>query len=724
MMKFLSTAGIFLLTVVAALGQNNDKEIPGFFNDYWQAVEAVTPDYIEQELPDTIPEVVIRVYPADTLIKISPLIGGYNLNTFFGGKYYDKPGLVEHIRNLKMPFYRFPGGSGSNYYFWDAIKPDRPADVDSYIVKGVEKTTIKWGDEPGKDYLSLDSYYRLRDSTESHGVHVVNYSYARYGTSAQPVQKAAHHAAEWVRYDNGRTKFWEIGNENYGKWEAGYEIDTSKNQDGQPIKLTASLYATHCKVFLDSMRAAASEIGTEIKIGAVIGFTSRYDAWNRTVLDTLGNNADFYSLHKYYGNHENAGVDEILSAIDVYYKDKGYIDNLVNQYCDPFVPLVETEWNTRYSGRKQNVSCTNGLFSMLGFKGIINTGIGLSSRWNLVWGYQDGDSHGLITNQKDNPTVEGLPAYSPRAPFFYTHFFKRVLGDVSVGSSLSSSKDLDLFCSAFSSGHVGIVLINKSERIVSAALNLESFSAGERFYWHTLSPTEDNPFSREVMVNGYDNATYDAGGPDNYKDIEAYSAPMEEGMLFSLPPYSATYILAEGSTMPEPQGYTCDFSIFGRTAEGILPLKGAMVQVAGKYYLTDEAGQVSMELAGGNYKYYLDANGFRPDSGSMLIEGALSISDTLENDDPTVGVRQRYLESGVPEFILFPNPANKEVTVKNDIAITEVEILEISGKSVMLDRTVTSNEYVARLGTFQEGVYFVKIKDQNGLEKIEKLLIN
>ena len=62
----------------------------------------------------------------------------------------------------------------------------------------------------------------------------VNYGYARYGTGINPVARAAHLAADWVRYDNGRTKYWEVGNENFGDWEAGYRINIANNQDGQP----------------------------------------------------------------------------------------------------------------------------------------------------------------------------------------------------------------------------------------------------------------------------------------------------------------------------------------------------------------------------------------------------------------------------------------------------------------------------------------------------------
>ena len=54
-----------------------------------------------------------------------------------------------------------------------------------------------------------------------------------------------------------------------GIWEAGYRIDVSKNKDGQPEYLTGDLYGQHFKIFADSMRKAAQEIGKTIYIGAV-----------------------------------------------------------------------------------------------------------------------------------------------------------------------------------------------------------------------------------------------------------------------------------------------------------------------------------------------------------------------------------------------------------------------------------------------------------------------
>jgi predicted ABC-type ATPase len=57
----------------------------------------------------------------------------------------------------------------------------------------------------------------MLQQTGNEGMITVNYAYARYSTSANPVAAAAHLAADWVRYDNGRTRYREIGNENDGK---------------------------------------------------------------------------------------------------------------------------------------------------------------------------------------------------------------------------------------------------------------------------------------------------------------------------------------------------------------------------------------------------------------------------------------------------------------------------------------------------------------------------
>ena len=62
---------------------------------------------------------------------------------------------------------------------------------------------------------------------------------------------ASDYAASWVKEANIKRglniKFWEIGNENWGKWQAGYEVKDRGIIDPQK-------YGQHCKVFIEKMK--------------------------------------------------------------------------------------------------------------------------------------------------------------------------------------------------------------------------------------------------------------------------------------------------------------------------------------------------------------------------------------------------------------------------------------------------------------------------------------
>lgn len=623
----------------------------GFFESYWEPKSIESPEYIGQFLSPQTPEMVISIDMADTIRKISPYVGGYNLNTYYGGKIYNKPELLKRIQDLELSFTRFPGGSGSNWYFWDRAKPDLPGDVDYMTIKEEVvhiSSQIKWGDIPGDDYLSLDNSYVLRDSCNNEAIHVVNYSYARYGRAEDPVAQAAHYAADWVRYDNGRTKFWEIGNEIYGSWEPGYIIDTSRNKDGQPMKITGELYAQHCLVFLDSMRAAAAETGVEIRIGATLGFQESRSEWDEPVIRILKDKVDFYIVHKYFGSGQDASPVEVFQSIDEFYQHKLHIDAMINSYCESYVPLVITEWNTRYEGSNQNVSCANGMHTMLGMKAIVNEGLGLSCKWNLIWGYKDGNTHGLISGEKDNPSIEGIPAFYPRAPYFYHYFFKKMLGDVSVRPDASKTEGVDVFASSFASGHAGAILVNTSGVPKNLVVNLENYQYGDRFYWYLLAPQDGQAFSRKVLVNGQTNSSYAAGGPDNYEDIQPWGAGLSGGLRIELPPYGTAFVLAEGSKQREEKDHLSSFTVFGMREGETAPLENAAVKIGSRMYLTDATGKVSVGVSGGIMRYELQANGYEPVTGSVDVSSDTTIADTLSYKRYNLDLALLETESGQP----------------------------------------------------------------------------
>src|SRR5664279_4788128 len=207
---------ILILCLTAYLGKAQNPQ--GFFLDNWQPKTCITPDYVEAQQPVTNATVSIAVDFNSKIAKVSQYLYGNN-SVPWSGKMNTDAVLTKNIQNLSPNILRCPGGSLSDTYFWDATEGKIPADIPTSIsidVLNMGKTTANWA-------MTLDNYYDLLKRTNSTGCIVVNYGYARYGTSADPVAKAAHYAADWVRYDKGRTKYWELGNECMGNWEAGYK---------------------------------------------------------------------------------------------------------------------------------------------------------------------------------------------------------------------------------------------------------------------------------------------------------------------------------------------------------------------------------------------------------------------------------------------------------------------------------------------------------------------
>ena len=250
-------------TTVTIIPQKDPATAPtaGFFLNDWAAKTFTIPAYADTTKPSASASVTINVDYSNVITKVSKYLFGNNTNPYMS-QLVTEPVLINNIKSLSPNVLRFPGGNVSSVYFWNGqIPADAPANL--YDSNGNVVPAAYWlGNNTAGWTLSLDNYYSALQQTNSTGIITVNYAYARYGTSAHPDQVAAHLAADWVRYDNGRTKYWEIGNESGGPWQAGYQIDLSQNKDGQPKIITGALYGTHFKVFADSMRNAAKQIGS------------------------------------------------------------------------------------------------------------------------------------------------------------------------------------------------------------------------------------------------------------------------------------------------------------------------------------------------------------------------------------------------------------------------------------------------------------------------------
>ena len=522
----------------------------GFFLNDWQPKTFVTPAYKDTAIPSSGTYTVI-VNPPAVITKIPLSIFGNNANTWMT-QIVTESTLMTDITNLHPHIIRFPGGSISDVFFWNAPKNVPPADAPATLVNanGTQSASGFWYGKNTESWtFAVDNYYNMLQQTGNTGMIIINYGYARYGTGPKPAEAAAHLAADWVRYDNGRTKYWEIGNENYGDWETGFRIDLSKNKDGQPEYVTGDLYGKHFKVFADSMRKAAQEIGKTIYIGAVTAEaapqsweTNTRRTWNTGLFNTSGNTPDFFIVHNYFTAYQtNSNAANILASASS--ETKLVMDFVTQSLQSAAVtpkPIALTEYNINAEGSMQKVSHINGMHAVMVLGEALKNKYGMAARWDLANAWDNGNDHGMFSNG-DEP---GAPKWNARPAFYHMYYFQKMAGDRLV-SSTTDNTGLVSYASSFTSGQVGVTLVNKSVSSLSVQVKFQNFNIGSRFYWYTLTGGGDNgEFSRKVLVNGQGPAGV-AGGPGNYASINPYSATATNGIYVTVPAMAIVYMIID-----------------------------------------------------------------------------------------------------------------------------------------------------------------------------------
>jgi hypothetical protein len=485
---------------------------------------------------------VIVTLSTDTLGKISRYIFGNAIASWIGN-ITSSALFVDNVQALNPSLIRYPGGSWGDIFFWNG----NPTDLPDSIYNGTTGKKEKFYPISGKNDwpTTVDNYYKLRQQTASQGLITINYGYARYGLSKKPVEQAAHLAADWVRYDNGRSKFWEIGNENAGPWEAGWMIDITTNKDAQPKTISGQLYGQHFRIFADSMRAAATQVGAKIYIGAQV---LHYDAsttgnsvdktWNSGVFSAVGDAADFYVMHNYFGSE--ATVDNLLSVANT--EPKKNIDFIRTDIANKSAfskPVALTEYNMNdVKNASTGISYINGMQAVILFNELIKNNFGLSARWLLASGetgmFYQGSNSSLL--------------WQARPEFYYAYYTQKFTGDHVISASSNNSNIL-AYASKFASGVTGIVVVNRAKTAQVVKMNMKNIGVGDKYYNYSLTGGTDNgDFSLYVSVNGVSPKGTQWGPRESLDTIPAKAYTIDNEIVLNSPGRSVQFILVEAGT--------------------------------------------------------------------------------------------------------------------------------------------------------------------------------
>jgi hypothetical protein len=513
----------FCFSIFLVLFFSGSAQLTTFF-DAWEPRTFTIPSLTALSPQVNInPTVGINVNTSNEIADILPTHFGTNLTHFLGESSLAEQDFMDNLDNLGDVFFRYPGGNGSNQFFWDGNIP-------SSILNDAAITVNDLIDGSGWR-ISPDDFTNVLAQTNSNGIIAVNASYARYGTDPNSIEVAAGYAADFVRHMNNdlnaNIKYWEVGNENYGSWQAGYEVNGNQ--------IDGTDYGSIFNVFVDSMKAA----DPTIKIGAVIfPQDNNYNNWTRKVLQEVENSADFLIIHDYFkrkNNPNNVTYSEMMIAVSEVEEDVGNVNNMVTSYTSKpygYFPIAMTEFNSKTGERE--IAMANGIFIARVLAEQIKNQMGMS----LIWSFQNGldnygGDHGITAR---NSTV--VPKNTPRPVYHIYRYMNQFFGD-KMTWSYSNDTSINSYVTKFSNGDLGMLLINHTGNAEIVEFDFGTASLKDNFYWYEVNALDET--DKKVFINGQTSSLAE-GGPESYTQVPAHTREVGGNTKFEIKPFSVTFI--------------------------------------------------------------------------------------------------------------------------------------------------------------------------------------
>ncbi len=524
---------------LSSYGQIKSTTVSNYFEEGWEPRSYTIPtDYKTKDETSFSETVDIYIDISDTIGKVLPTQFGANTTFRSGDGIYTDDFRRTIFKKSNMGAYRYPAGSGSNIYFFDGNTP-----VSSLIAydKSGNELEFKPIDGTKSTAFKVENFAKFIDELGADATIVVNYFYARYGVVAEDtrearVLQAAKYAADFVRKVNvelgAGVVNWEVGNECYGAWEYGYDVE------GLGI-VTGKEYGEDFRVFVDEMK----KVDPTIKVGAVLH--SKDTDWNPQVVKEVQYVADFFIIHEYFTSSKDATVENILGSVGKISENMALLRTTVadnTDYTLDHFPVALTEFNSRGNF---TTTMVNGVFFSQLLGEIIKNGLGMSTMWNGEWKYN-------TTNPDDQ--VKSLLAigdpdqddYTPYANYMVYHFYGKTFGDHMLGVNYSSD-DVGAYASRFSTGEIGVVLVNESSSNKAVKLNLNNLADYKitDAFWYEIYASSFLYRDTKFYING-ETGTTEGGGPDNFDEVLPYKKHFSNGDTIIILAYSMNYIVLSG----------------------------------------------------------------------------------------------------------------------------------------------------------------------------------
>jgi hypothetical protein len=432
--------------------------------------------------------VSVAIDAAQTLRKLNPrLLGGSNVAAWTSGAKYASPALHRQMADLAPGVMRLPGGSWGDIFYWNGHGVRGPGGK-------VDPDKVRDG-YPDVDYTDYAPSFLFDPKTwkpsagwhgniDAKGLHDFVRSLPGCATmvivnagTGRPVD-----AAEWVRWANRKmgyaVRYWEVGNELDGSWEAGHAL----RQGGE---LTPAMYAQRYKEFAQAMKA----VDPTIKVGGAATGTD-VGGFTEAMLRDAGEYVDFVSVHLYPGNpmlDDQEQLTRIQAVADAAKRVKQWIAKYQPARGDK-IELGITEWNLPdYRGAKE-LYC--GLWSEVFLCQAALTGYDLADQWE--W-------EGLFEPAAGGAARSSQPAetWLPRSQYWALWLWNNYVGDRLVAATPDGFTPLHTLASR-SDDALNLMFVNtdpdrearvkaRIDGFAPAAVGEKAAFSAREYFWNELT---------------------------------------------------------------------------------------------------------------------------------------------------------------------------------------------------------------------------------------------
>ncbi len=240
------------------------------------------------------------------------------------------------------------------------------------------------------------------------------------------------------------------------------------------------------------------------------------------------------------------------------------------------------------------------------------------------------------------------------------------------------------------------------------------------------------PTEYEITVNDVENGTLNtsvykaiegteveitATANDGYKlkenSLKAYKTGDEATTVtitdnkFTMPAYPVT-ITAE--FIEDIKTYIITFIV----KDGANFIEDATISINNETLTSNTNGEAVIALNEGDYSYTVTKDGYESVTKQLNVTADANEEVNLTK---TVGINE--IET---TYQVMPNPFTNKLVLKGIANAKEVNIYSVTGTLIYTNNNILSNELTINTNDFKQGVYFVKITNQQGKTSFEKVI--